>query len=95
MLRPTRPPYDGGVNNPNTFQAARQKLVATGVQNLQTAANTPFTAEAHVPAKGDHIGEECIWIKNDSRSVAYIYEDCWGHETNYAGVYIDSYTPML
>ena len=95
MTRPTRPPHDGVVVNPNTFQTVRQSLLANGVQAFQTAAGTPFTAEAHTPIKGDHVGEECIWIKNENRSVAYIFENCWGHVTNYAGVYIDSYTPVL
>lgn len=94
MTRPTRPPRDGVVANPNTFQVARQSL-GNDVQHLQTAARTPFTAEAHVPAKGGHVGEPCIWIKNANGSVAYIFEGCWGHVTNYAGVYIDVYTPVL
>lgn len=94
MARPTRPPHDGTVVNPNSFQAARQNL-GVGVQQLQTGAGTPFTAEAHLPGKGDHVGQPCIWIKNANGSVAYIYEECWGHITNYAGVYIDIYTPVL
>jgi hypothetical protein len=95
MTRPTRPPHDGVVSNRNTFQAARQVLEMKGIQHLHTAAGTPFTAEAHIPSKGDHIGQDCIWIKNNDGSVAYIFHDCWGHVTNYAGVYIDSYTPIL
>lgn len=95
MTRPTRPPHDGIVDNPNTFQAARKTLVISGVRHLQTVVGIPFTAEAHTPGKGDHVGQDCIWIKNENGSVAYIYEDCCDHVTNYAGVYIDSYTQVL
>ncbi len=95
MDRPTRPPHDGAVINPNSFNSARQNLLASGLQNLTTASGTPFTAEAHIPSKEDHVNEKCIWIKNANGSVAYIYEQCWGHITNYSGTYIDVYTPKL
>lgn len=95
MPRPTLAPHSGAASNPCTFHAARQKLQLSGRQHLHTRAGTPFTAEAHTPTKGNHIGAPCIWIKNNGRSIAYIYDDCWGYVTNYAGTYIDIYTTIL
>ncbi len=95
MRRPTKPPYFGTIINPIAFNVALQKLRCSGPQHLATAAGTPFIVKAHVPKKGNHIGQDCIWIKNGDKSIAYIYKDCWGHVTNYARTYIDSYTPMI
>lgn len=95
MRRPTRPPHDGTVNNPNTFIAARQNLLNTGPQNLTTAKGTPLKAEAHVTRGGNHKGQDCIKITRNGKPRAYIYSCCWGHVTNCYKTYIDIYTPIL
>jgi len=95
MTRPTRPPHDGIVNNPNTFAVALQSLIDGGPRNLITNNGTPFTAEAHIAERGNHIGESCIKITRDGNPRAYIYECCWGHITNCSGTYIDVYSPHL
>ena len=95
MTRPTRPPHDGIVNNPRTFQVALQALQINGPRNLTTNAGTPFTAQAHVATKGTHPGQDCILITRDGDARAYIYECCWGHITNCTQTYIDVYSPCL
>ena len=94
MTRPTEPPHDGQLNNPNTFQVARANL-GNIPQDFETTAGTPFIAEAHIDGKGQHEGHDSILIKRDGEIRAYIYECCWGHITNCNGTYIDSYTPIL
>ena len=72
MIRPTRPHHDGIVINPNTFAVALQSLIGDGPRNLTTNNGTPFTAEAHIAERGNHIGENCIKITRDGNPRAYI-----------------------
>jgi len=95
MKRPTRPPHDGIVSNPRTFNQALRNLQISGPQNLFTANGTPFKAEAHVTQGGNHAGQHCIKITRDDKPRAYIYACCWGHVTNCSGSYIDVYTPII
>ena len=94
VKRPASPPHDGTIYNPSSFNEAWCKLSDSGLQNLETKAGTPFTAKAHVPGKGSHKGEKCILVQRPGYYI-YIYECCWGHETNCAGTYIDRYSPII
>ena len=95
MTRPKAPPHDGTVANPSSFNQALHRLIENGASELTTSSGTPFTAQAHIPSKGSHAGEQSILITRDGSVRAYIYECCWGHITNCTRTYIDVYTPQL
>ena len=79
------------------FDQIWQWLQAGGPQRLISTGGQAFTAAAHIPGKGYHIGQKAIVIKDAATGQldAYIYECCWGWGENHSGVRIGQYVKAL
>ena len=74
-----------------------QWLRAGGPQRVTSTGGQDFTASAHIPRKGYHIGQKAIVIKDAATGQidAYIYECCWGRGENDSGTWIGQYVEPL
>jgi len=85
--------HAGAVSNRKIFAEAYAQVLTNPHATYQTTGNqTSFTAQAYVTRKGNHKGEKVIRFAPNNE---YVYECCWGHETNCAGSHIDCYTAAI